>query len=221
MHFSNLFLLLLGASFCSESSDGSQSEEQENHGIVPAPVEEIQTPSEWTDFLTHMTGDDGDKDALVFLFDNHIVRPSAAILDIIRSEKCYNGLFDCTGLVDTCNSHGGYLTHRASIEDVECFFKFWVSHRDRGIRPCACMEGGRTIYYVMNLSCQLNDGANDLIDLDLFKLAQKYETREATEDDMAEYFAIHPWLRSPLRHQVLAIFLKPTCLCFLACYSSP
>lgn len=210
MHFSTILLLLLGISFCSKSDifrsvfpDSMFPEFYENE-----LEEEVQVPSEWTDFLNNMTGADDDSATLKVLLDNKTISPSAALLDIIRSEKCHNGLFDCSGLVDTCNDRGGFLTHETSMADIKCFFKFWVSHRDRDIRPCSRMDGNRTLYYLMNLFCQSNKGSNHFFDLELYELAQKYETRAATEEDMCEYFTIHTSLRDYKRHLVLAHILR-------------
>lgn len=223
MHCICLFLLLIATSFCSEreecqskntdfnsDSEDSRSEniEENQNGIRMVPFVAPPVPSEWTNFLTHMTGDSGDVDALVFLFESDVVHPTVAMVDIVCSEKCSGGLFDCSGLVKTCMDRGGFITHESSINAIEGFFKCWVSHRDRGVLGDEKQK--ITLFSFVAVLASQNEGENYLEDVQIFKLALKHETKLPLEQDMNDYFCSSFWNRGRTKkmHESLDFLLN-------------
>lgn len=145
-------------------------------------------PEIWSEFLENMTGSEIDRRALLGIFDSHLVEPAVAVLDILRSKKCSDGIHDCSRLIKACNLRGGYLKEQCSINDLECYFKYFVSHRDRGICPDSVSRRNKTLYNFA-YSFDSNSGLT-IHDIHKFRLAVKHETSLPTEDDMIRFFEL-------------------------------
>lgn len=142
-----------------------------------------------TVFLESFNGPE-DVGALNSMFELNDATPSAALFGLIRSEKCWNGQVDCSGLINACNDHGAFITPTTDLADIECFFKYWVSHRNRNISPFSRLEVQYTLYRLVAVLAAGALNAFDFDELEAMKLAFRYETLPPTEEDMCFYFTI-------------------------------
>lgn len=80
IHCLHLLYLLFATNLCAGSA-GSQAEECKDLITGAVQLLEAKVPTDWSDFLMHMTGDSGDQDALGFLIESKTIDPVTAFLE--------------------------------------------------------------------------------------------------------------------------------------------
>lgn len=224
-----LSLLLLPVFFhavlCGEierdlSSDSSDADHVEIH--TDYITETVNPHSPLALFLDNFPGP-GDVGALESLFANRLATPSEALLGLLRSEKCWNGHYDCSQLVLACNEHGAFINSRTDLDDIECYFKYWVLHRDRCIKPSNRLSPNYTLYMLVAMLVNTPYSGTQFDDLAVMKLAVKHETRPPTKLDMDCYFTPFPGFPKFNMHLKVLEFLLSvetpiySCMLLLVC----
>lgn len=176
----------------------------------------------WNKFMNSFTGDDEDSAVLTDLLSRKVLNAQEALLTILRSEKSSNGIHDCSKLVNICVKHRGFIA-LASLEDIQRYFKYWVSHRSRGISPQADFKPSRTLYYFLFCMSTNQKTGHLLNDKAVMQVACALETETPPEKHLSWYFSIEGYIKSPNklndRLEALEAYLdagKPIYNCMLA-----